>query len=462
MIPVVISGGSGTRLWPVSRQSMPKQFCDFLDESLFAKTLKRVKPLGSPWTVTVRDLKVLTEKSLRDLGLPAAQTVYEPFGNNTAPAIALLCRVLELKGLTNEIVGVFPADQLVGDDKAFHAAVELGAGFATEGEIVTLGVKPTSPATGYGYIETSGPVKSGERALKAVGFREKPNLDTARGFLSQGGFFWNAGMFIFKVAKIIELLKTHAPDVWSPFAALTTDLSNLEDIYRAIKANRKAAISIDYAVMEKLPGHVCIPCDFAWSDLGSWEAVADELKSRPAHPTVTDLDGKTNFVFPVEGKTYGLIGVSDLIVVDTPDALLLAKRGETERVKEVVERLKASNNPAGTQHRFDIRPWGRYEILSESNDYKAKVIIVDPGMQISYQSHHHRAEHWIVTSGTGEVVLDGKTTPVQPGSHVMIPLQAKHRIRNTGKKPLHFVEVQLGTSFDEADIIRYEDDFQRV
>lgn len=462
MIPVVISGGSGTRLWPVSRQSMPKQFCDFLDESLFTKTLKRVKPLGVPWTVTVRDLKVLTEKSLRELSLPKEQTVYEPFGNNTAPAIALLCRVLELRGLEQEIVGVFPADQLIGDDKAFHTAVELGTRFAAKGEIVTLGVKPTGPATGYGYIETSGPVDPGSTALTAVGFREKPNLDTARDFLNRGGFYWNAGMFIFQVSTMSKLLKAHAPDVWAPFTALKTDLSNLEEIYVAIKGNRKAAISIDYAVMEKLPNHVCIPCDFAWSDLGSWEAVADELAERPTLPTITDLDGKTNFVFPVEGKTYGLIGVSDLIVVDTPDALLLAKRGETERVKEIVDRLKAKNNSTSTQHRFDIRPWGRYEILGESPDYKAKIIVVEPGMQLSYQSHQHRAEHWIVTAGRGEVILDGQTIPVQPGTHVHIPFQSKHRMRNTGTKPLHFVEVQLGTSFEESDITRYEDDFQRA
>ena len=215
MIPVILSGGSGTRLWPVSRQAFPKQFCEFLDESLFMKTLKRMQPFGAPWTVTVSELKVLTERSLKELGTPTENAIYEPMARNTAPAIALLCKVMELRRHENEVIGVFPADHLVDNEAAFAKAVEQGVAIASTGEVVTLGISPTEPATGYGYIETSGKFKGGATALSAVGFREKPNESTARDFIARGGFYWNAGMFIFKVSTMIGHLRSLAPDIWS-------------------------------------------------------------------------------------------------------------------------------------------------------------------------------------------------------------------------------------------------------
>jgi mannose-1-phosphate guanylyltransferase/mannose-1-phosphate guanylyltransferase/mannose-6-phosphate isomerase len=462
MIPVILSGGSGARLWPVSRLSMPKQFCEFLDESLFAKTVKRLKPLGSPWVVTVNELKVLTERALKEAGVPREQALYEPMARNTAPAIAFLCKVLELRGLAGEVVGIFPADHLIDDEAGFHAAVRSGAKIAASGAIVTLGVKPTYPATGYGYIETASVVQGGGTALRAVGFREKPNETTAREFISRGGFFWNAGMFIFKASQMIQLLSQHAPTVWEPFKLLKADLSNLSDVYSVVMA-----ISIDYAVMERLNEHVTIPCTFEWSDLGSWDAIAEVLGSSPADKGTQltlpiEVEGRANFVFPIEKKIYALVGVDDLIVVDTDDALLVAKRGKTERVKDVVDLLKSRSVPTATQHTFEVRPWGRFSVLADADDFKSKTITVDPGQQLSYQSHEKRAEHWIIVKGSGEVVLDGETIQVSAGKHVLIPLQAKHRIRNTGQVPLMFVEVQLGSYFGEGDIKRYEDDYKRV
>ena len=459
MVPVILSGGSGSRLWPVSRQSFPKQFCDLLDESLYVKTLKRLLPLGSPWTVTVKELKVLTERTLKEKGVPPEQVIYEPFGKNTAPAIALLCKVFQNKGMGNEVVGIFSADQLIDDEKAFHAAVKAGEKFAAQGQIVTLGVSPTFPATGYGYIETSGKYDNGDgTALQAIGFREKPNEETARGFLAKGGFYWNAGMFIFKVSRMIELLNQHAPDVWSTVNGLKADQSNIEEVYRAVRS-----ISIDYAVMERLPSHVCVPCKFTWNDLGSWDAMADTFKATPKSEQLTfEVDGGSNFVFPQENKVYGFVGVDDLIVVDTPDALLVSKKGKSERVKQIVDTLKSRDLASATQHQFEVRPWGRFQILSETADFKSKTIVVDPGAQLSYQSHEMRAEHWVIVKGAGEVVLDGKTIPVQAGSHVQIPIGARHRMRNTGQEPLLFVEVQLGKGFDESDITRHEDDYKRV
>lgn len=458
MIPVILSGGSGSRLWPVSRSSYPKQFCELLDESLYAKTIKRLKPLGAPWTVTVKDLQVLTEKCLREEAVPSSQTIFEPFGMNTAPAIAVLCRLFELRGWENEVVGIFPADQLVGDDQKFLEAVRTGVGFAEDGNVVTLGVKPTYPATGYGYIETVGPVEGGKNALRATGFREKPNESTARDFISRGGFYWNAGMFIFKVSTMSSLLQKFATDLWKQVQSLGTDLGEIGQIYTSVKS-----ISIDYAVMEKLDSHVCVPCDFSWSDLGSWDAISEIVKmsSGDENNVVTIGSGK-NFVFPTSKKTYGLVDVEDLIIVDSPDALLVTKKGSTERVKEVVDALKNRDNISATQHQFEVRPWGRFELLHDNDQFKSKTLTVDPGEQLSYQAHQKRTEHWIIVNGEAEVTLDDRILNVGPGCHVHIPVGTKHRIRNTGTFPLQFVEIQLGEYFGEDDIVRYSDAYGRI
>lgn len=457
MIPVTLSGGSGSRLWPVSRQSFPKQFCELLEESLYAKTLKRLQPLGSPWTVTVRDLKILTERTLKDQGIHSEQVILEPAGKNTAPAIALLCHIFQMKGWSDQVVGIFPADHLIQDEAAFHQAVRAGERFAESGEIVTLGVEPSYPATGYGYIETSGAYDE-TTALRAVGFREKPNETTARDFIRRGNFYWNAGMFIFKVSKMIELLATHVSDVWSDISRIKSDLSNAEEIYSKVRS-----ISIDYGVMERLTSHICIPCPFDWSDLGTWDSIAEILKPTPAMENLqVEVGGGSNFVFPSEKKTYGLVDVSDLIVVDTPDALLIARKGSSEHVKEIVDQLKTDKVASATQHQFEVRPWGRFQVLHDAEEFKSKTVTVDPGAQLSYQSHRRRSEHWIVVKGHGEVVLEDETIAVQPGTHVHIPIGAKHRMRNTGKTPLKFVEVQLGSYFGEDDIERFQDDYHRV
>lgn len=480
-IPAIISGGSGTRLWPVSRQAFPKQFAeifgDGLGSSLFARTVSRVKSLGTPWTITIEGLRTLTEKALIVEGLTREealrQTLYEPRGRNTAPAIAFLCRALELRGLEDSIVGVFPADQLIEAEAKFRQTVARASKLAAAGHIVTLGVKPTFPATGYGYIETSDTF--GHGALKALRFREKPDEKTAEEFIDQGGYFWNAGMFVFKASTMIALLKQHAPKVWTPFESLKTDFSNLKSVYDQVEP-----ISIDYAVMEKLDSHVTVPCEFDWNDVGSWDAIAD-IKQGKHNPLVTsaiaagfDASSATaaiqvtcenNFVFPTDQKTYAFVGVDDLLVVDTQDATLIVKRGQSEKVKDVVDRLKTFPPiPArrATQHAFEIRPWGRFEVLKDTPEFKSKVITVDAGAQISYQSHTKRAEHWTIIKGSGEVVLNEEVIAVKAGDHIFVPLKAKHRIRNTGKEPLVFVEVQIGTYFGEDDIVRYEDSYGRV
>lgn len=459
MIPVVMSGGSGTRLWPVSRAEFPKQFCHLFDESLQFKTLRRLQPLGSPWTLTTRSLKVLTEKTLQDLGIPREQVIYEPMGRNTAPAIALTCLLFQRRGWGRQVAGIFPADHLVQNEKAFQAAVRLAEACALEGQIVTLGIQPTYPATGYGYIETKAGVfkeSAGLRALWAERFCEKPDVKTAERFIKAGNYFWNAGMFVFQIDVMCEKLRTHLPGVWKAVGALKDDLSNLAEVYSGVEK-----ISIDYGVMEKLEELICIPADIGWSDVGSWEEMA-KFESTEAEGKIEEASSG-NYVYSrsENDKVYGLVGVDDLLVVDTEDALLIAKKGESQSVRKVVEKLESLKKPQAAEHVFTHRPWGKYEILRDTDLFKSKVITVDPGQRISYQSHDRRAEHWIVVAGEGEVTLNDEIRKVKAGDYIFIPLKAKHRISCTGAKALQFVEVQVGDYFGEDDIVRYQDDYNR-
>lgn len=462
MIPVILSGGSGTRLWPVSRAKYPKQFCQLFDEPLQVATLKRLAPFGNPWIVTSQSLRDFTEKNAKEAGFNNVRFVYEPMGKNTAPAIAVLCKLLEMEGKTQEIVGIFPADHLIEKEDVFSAAIELAETSARENKVVTLGLKPTEAATGYGYIQTEKQPYNYKKQVSSYAvlkFHEKPNEDLAREFLRQGSFYWNAGIFVFPVHLMIELFEKYQPQIWDSLETLKPDLSNLKEIYKTMPS-----ISIDYAIMEKLTSNelLCVPCNPKWSDVGSWDAVADVYERMgKSRGNPIEVDSKNNFVLPKPDKRYAFVGVDDVIVVDTDDALLVAKRGETQNVKMVVERLKKESPKLAIEHTFEERPWGRFEILRDREHFKSKVIRVDAKQQISYQSHDQREEHWVIVKGKGEVILDDQTIPVQAGTYVKIPLKAKHRIRNTSDQPLEFIEVQLGSYFGEDDIIRYQDDYKR-
>lgn len=458
MIPVVLSGGSGTRLWPVSRQHMPKQFCNIFGKALQTLTLERCQKMGSaPWIVTSLALKTLTELNLRQNKMSDVQVVYEPFGKNTAPAMAVLCQVLLNSGKGEDIAGVFPSDHLITQEENFLKVVKFAAEVASGNRVVTLGIKPSYPETGYGYIQTQpqGFKKQGSwEAFPVIKFHEKPNLDKAKDFIAQGNFSWNAGIFVFKVSHMVTLFQRHQPQMWALVSTLKKDLSNLEEIYSQIQN-----ISIDYAIMEKLDGEelTCIPAEFGWSDVGSWDAVANLEKGQDA----IEVQSSGNFVFGDKEKNYSLIGLQDVIVVDTDDALMLVKKGCSQDVRHVVDVLNKQKSPLVKDHVFEHRPWGYFEILKDTDNFKSKVIRVHPHSQISYQSHARREEHWTITQGSGEVVLNDEVIPVKAGTHIHIPLGAKHRIRNNTDKPLEFVEVQLGTYFGEDDIVRYQDDYQR-
>lgn len=465
MIPVVLSGGSGTRLWPVSRAAVPKQFCDLFDESLLAKTLRRLRPLGEPGLVGARETEVLARRVLRELEIRPEHAYFEPVGRNTAPAVALLCHRLLQEGLDDEVVGSFHADHLIEDEETFRRAVRLAERCAADDPVVvTLGVRPTRPETGYGYIETSERAwaeepAAGERAdplvaYRARGFREKPDAATAQRYLDAGNFHWNAGMFVFRVRVMADCFERWMPETWSAIRAIQPDLSNLEAIYAQLEPE-----SLDVGIMERLDEHVSIPCSIGWSDVGSWDEVARLLDTAGA---AREVGGGGNFVFPHRDRLYGLVDVDDLLVVDTADALLVTRRGSSQGVKELVARLADEGRRQATEHVYDLRPWGRFEVLRDTDRFKSKVIDVDPGQRLSYQSHRYRSEHWIIVRGHPEVTLDDEVLRPAPGEHVYIPQGAKHRIRNPTDEPVTFIEVQLGTYFGEDDIERYEDDYDRT
>lgn len=462
MIPVVLSGGSGTRLWPVSRARYPKQFCNLFEDSLQNLTLKRLSHFGNPKIVTSKDLKDFTIKKANEGGFKGIEVISEPMGKNTAPAIALLCKVMELRHQEKEVVGIFPADHLVQKTDVFSQALELAEVCAREGRIVTLGLKPTEPATGYGYIQTEKQPFNYQKQMNSYRvskFHEKPNLQLAKEFLKDGSYYWNAGIFVFQIQKMIELFEKLQPQIWDSLSGLLPDLSNLPAIYAQMPS-----ISIDYAIMEHLSNEelLCVPCNPDWSDVGSWDAVSQVYHDSGKNiAATTEVDSKNNFVLPHREKHYAFVGVEDLIVVDTEDALMIAKKGQTQNVKTVVDRLKSRNSKLIQEHTFEERPWGRFEILRDEAHFKSKVIRVDAGQQISYQSHAKREEHWVMVKGNGEVVLNDQVIPMSVGSYVKIPLGAKHRIRNTSTAPLEFIEVQIGSYFGEDDIVRYQDDYNR-
>lgn len=462
MKPVVLSGGSGTRLWPLSRSLLPKQFVPLFEEPLQTMTVRRLMPLGTPWVVGSQKTKLLGEKNLKDAGLDGVRFISEPFGRDTSGAIALLCKVAELEGLTDEVLGVFPSDHLITKKDVFLNALKLAEDLAKTGRVVTLGIKPTEPATGYGYIQTDKtPFEHGHQsaAHEVKKFHEKPNIELATQFLKDGSYYWNAGIFVFKAKEMIRHFQKYQPQIWQPFEILKKDLSNIDEVFKKIPS-----ISIDFAIMEKLSGQElsCIPFDPGWSDVGSWDAVVDVWEKKASPKAVTlEVDAKNNFAYPFLQKTYAFLGVDDLIVVDCQDTVLITKKGHTQGVKQVVDKLKDMKSTLVSDHTFDERPWGKFEILRDSDSYKSKTISVAAGQQISYQSHAKREEHWIIVNGEGVVVLNDKDIPVKRGSYVHIPQGAKHRIRASKAGPLHFIEVQLGTYFGEDDIVRYQDDYQR-
>jgi mannose-1-phosphate guanylyltransferase/mannose-6-phosphate isomerase len=468
MKAVILAGGSGTRLWPLSRDQFPKQFLPLLGErSLLQDTVQRVRPLvGEEFCiVTGEESRFLVAQQLRDLGAdPAGKILGEPAGRNTAPAIGLAALGCD----PDEVLLVLPSDHAIRDAAAFRVAARAASAVAETGYLVTFGIAPAHPETGFGYIRLGAALDGFDGFRAAERFVEKPDMATAEAYLRDGGYVWNSGMFAFRAGTLLDELKTHAPELC---AGLET-LRPLVAAGKAIPLDRYAAlpkISIDYAVMERSQRVAVLPVDPGWSDLGSFAALLDLLPADPSGNVVRLAAGgeavavasSGNLVW-AGGKVVALVGVQDALVVDTPDALLVCSRDHAQDVRQVVERLKAAGRDEVTLHRTVHRPWGTYTVLEEGPGYKIKRIQVHPGAKLSLQLHHHRSEHWVVVSGTARVTRGGETVLLRTGESTFIPVTTPHRLENPGAIPLQIIEVQNGDYLGEDDIVRFQDDYGRT
>ncbi len=453
---VVLCGGNGTRLWPVSRSLFPKQFVKFTDEeSLFQKTLARNSGLGQSFTVVInQEQYFLGLDQLEELGLEnEARFVLEPVGRNTAPAIALAA----FWSAPDEILMVVPSDHIIENLVSYNQAVETAVAFARENKLVTFGIRPGYAETGFGYLEVDGnTVKS---------FREKPDLETAKGYVFSGNYLWNSGMFCFKAGVFLEELKKHSPDIFDE-CLRTYQNSSRDKLLKPRAADMKAirSESIDYAVMEKSSELRVVPLDVGWNDLGSFDALdgilpKDENGNTRSQGAV-HLNSKNNFVL-TSNRLVSTIDVEDLIVIDTNDALLVTKKGSSQKVKDLVQEVNKTREALTTLHSEVHRPWGTYTVLEDTAGYKVKKINVRPGARLSLQYHHHRSEHWIVVSGTATVTIGERTFELKQNESTYIPKEVKHRLENLGTTDLVIIEAQIGEYLKEDDIVRVQDDYLR-
>lgn len=474
LIPVVLSGGAGTRLWPVSRESRPKPFMHLADGgTLLGKTYQRglaCANVSEILTITNRDYyfqsKDVWQAEVKS-DVPQ-RFLLEPSGRNTAPAILLGAMMLEAMHGDDAIMLVLAADHLINDVGAFSEKVALAETLARQGFLVTFGIPPTHPETGFGYIA------AGERIVETGGHRvaafiEKPDLARAEAMLAAGGYFWNSGMFCFQVGTLIEAFASHAPEMSAAARACWQETeAGCSDSYCEIDAAsfaKLADISIDYAIMEKADNVAMVAANFDWTDVGSWKALAElvepDIAGNRSMGEVIHVDSRNCYV-QSEDRLVATIGLEDLIIVDTPDALLVSHRDKSQEVKQIVKQLKDNGHESYKLHRTVARPWGTYSVLEEGDRYKIKRIEVKPGASLSLQMHHHRSEHWIVVSGTARVTNGEKTMLVQSNESTYIPAGHRHRLENPGVIDLVMIEVQSGEYLGEDDIVRFDDIYGRV
>ena len=469
LIPLILSGGSGTRLWPVSRKNLPKQFLALAGKgTLFQQTVARTRQLpqvAAPIVVASEDHRFLAADQLLEAGIEDATIVLEPLARNTAPAIALGA-LQALQHDTDAVLLVLPADHLIGDTAAFVEAVGRALPLAAQDWLVTFGIRPDRPETGFGYIRRAEAIDG--RGFRVEQFVEKPDLATAESYLADGGYDWNSGMFLFKAARYLDELAAHAPAtlaaVREAHAKATTDLDFVRIDHGAFAPVPDK--SIDYAVMEKTRRAAVIPVSCAWSDIGSWSALwltgDKDADGNLREGDTLAVDTRNSLLRSHERHLIATVGVDDLIVVTTPDATLVAHRDAAQDVKKIVEQLKAAGRSEHSLHRVVYRPWGSYDSLEEGQRFQVKRIVVKPGASLSLQKHHHRAEHWVVVSGTAEVTCDDKVFLLSENQSTYIPLGSRHRLRNPGKLPLELIEVQSGSYLGEDDIVRYDDVYGRA
>ena len=472
--PVILCGGSGTRLWPLSRAGFPKQFlCLTGVDSLFQQAAKRLMGLSAesiqvadPLVVTGEDHRFLATEQLREVGISPTAALLEPVARNTAPALTLAALAAVEDG-DDPVRVVTPADQTVADASAFNGAMHEAIRQAAEGAIVILGVTPDRPETGYGYIQA---VLASTSTLVVERFVEKPDEVTALQYLAEGGYYWNAGMFVLKASVWLQAIESFRPDIAATTRAAWAQRSSDAAFVRPGAAEFAAipSDSVDYAVMERCPGSRfpirMAPLDAGWSDLGAWDAVWSVLPKDPqgnAHVGDVLATGCRNILVHGTSRLVALVGVQNLVVVETPDAVLVADRSRSQDVKYIVNALQQQQREEHTLHRKVHRPWGWYDSIDEGGRFKVKRIQVKPGASLSLQKHHHRAEHWVVVSGTAEISCGDKKLLLTENQSTYIPLGEVHRLANPGTIPLEIIEVQSGSYLGEDDIVRFEDHYGR-
>lgn len=473
LCPVIMAGGSGSRLWPLSRQLNPKQFLPLADadHSMLQATIQRLQGLdiALPRLICNEEHRFLAAEQLRQLGMEEVNILLEPVGRNTAPAIALAA--LQASGeerasseADDPILLVLAADHLIQDVPAFHDSIQAALPLAESGKLVTFGIVPTHPETGYGYIEKGSSV--GTNGFVVNRFVEKPDLATAHDYLASGNYFWNSGMFMFRASRYLEELERFQPAILS---ACREALTGSEQDMHFTRVNREAFaacpdVSIDYAVMEKTSDAVMVALNAGWSDIGSWTALWDvctkNTEGNVFKGDVIDQNTRNTYVH-ADSRLVATVGVEDLVVVETKDAVLVAHKNHAQDVKKIVERIKDDGRHEHANHREVYRPWGVYDSIDNGHRYQVKRITVKPSGKLSVQMHHHRAEHWIVVSGTAKVTNGDKSYLVTENQSTYIPIGQTHSLENPGVIPLELIEVQSGSYLGEDDIVRFDDKYGR-
>ncbi|NIR62101.1 MAG: mannose-1-phosphate guanylyltransferase/mannose-6-phosphate isomerase [Gammaproteobacteria bacterium] len=470
VVPVILSGGSGTRLWPLSRECYPKQFLSLTGaQSLFQSTVARAAAAGAtdPVVVCNQEHRFLVAEQLRGIDTRAAAIILEPDGRNSAPAAALAALCVQRRD-EDAVLLVLPADHIVTALEPYRAAVAAGAEAAERGALVTFGVRPRRPETGFGYIRADADAAGARRAaLPVAEFVEKPDATTAERYVASGGYYWNSGMFMFRASRYLDELGQRAPEI---VGACTAALQGAEEDLDFIRVEPSAfarcpSDSIDYALMEHTGAAVVVPMDIGWSDVGSWDAL-QEASGVDAGGNVTVGNVIThdsrNCYLRSEGRLLAAVGVTDHVIVETADAVLVAARERAQDVRHIVAALRAEGREECLVHRRVYRPWGSYEGLVSAGRFQVKRIIVNPGQSLSDQMHHHRAEHWVIVKGTARVTREGETFLLSEDQSTYIPVGTRHRLENPGQIPLEVIEVQTGAYLGEDDIVRFEDDYGRA
>jgi mannose-1-phosphate guanylyltransferase/mannose-6-phosphate isomerase len=471
IFPVILSGGSGTRLWPLSRAMYPKQFIRFFDDqdsSFLAATLKRLAPdagFAAPIVICNNDHRFLVREEAERAGVAPQAIVLEPVARNTAPAAAVAA-LLVAHTDPEGVLALMPSDHVVKNEPGFVAAVRRAGEVAATGRLVLFGIQPAGPHTGYGYIRRGDPLPGFDDAFVVEAFMEKPDRETAAGYLKAGGHFWNSGIFVFRAQTFLdELARLDASILDAAKRALVEAREDLGFLRLGDAFAKAPAISIDYAVMEKTKAAAVLPIDIGWSDVGSWSSlweIAQQDADGNAVRGQAILEDTSNSYVHSERALVATIGVENLVIVDTPDALLVADRARAQDVSTIVKRLQQAGRKEQAQHVRSYRPWGYFESLSIAPRFQVKLLHVKPGGKLSMQMHHHRSEHWVVVHGTAKVTIGGTEQLVRENESVYITATQWHRLENPGKTPLELIEVQIGSYLGEDDIVRRDDVYHRT